>query len=99
MLFLFRLIIEASSVGVPGCQVSRMRRSGVEIVVRRQTGLMHNKFILIDNNILITGSFNWTYQVLTTSVFVFDCCWCYSFSVYITKCFRILAFVCYFRLS
>ena len=57
------MIVEASNVGCKGCQVERMRRSGVVVVVRSQTGLMHNKFIVIDGRLVMTGSFNWTRQV------------------------------------
>jgi len=60
-----RLIVEGSNVGGLGCQVDRLRRSGVDVVTRNQTGLMHHKFIIVDGKILLSGSFNWTYQAVT----------------------------------
>merc|ERR1719228_742714 len=55
-----RLIVEQSSVGVAGCQVGRLRQAGVRVRTRRTPGLMHHKFALVDNSILVNGSFNWT---------------------------------------
>ena len=58
-----RLIVEKTNIGCPGCQVERLMRSGVSVVIRNQMGLMHNKFIIIDGSVLMSGSFNWTKQV------------------------------------
>lgn len=35
-------------------------RNGIEVRFENGKGLMHNKFCIIDDNIVFTGSFNWT---------------------------------------
>jgi len=37
-----------------------LAKRGIEIRFYVGSGLMHNKFAIIDNKVLITGSFNWT---------------------------------------
>jgi len=59
-----RLIVEQSSVGMSGCQVGKLRQAGVFVRSRRQHFLMHHKFALIDNKLLVNGSFNWTGQAV-----------------------------------
>jgi phosphatidylserine/phosphatidylglycerophosphate/cardiolipin synthase-like enzyme len=40
---------------------SYLSQSGIEVrYYRARKGIMHNKFAVIDNQVLITGSFNWT---------------------------------------
>jgi len=33
---------------------------GVNVVLDEQSGLMHNKFMVIDDKVVLTGSYNWT---------------------------------------
>ncbi|GAP61970.1 hypothetical protein ARMA_0393 [Ardenticatena maritima] len=40
--------------------IRRLRRNGISVVTDDRTGLMHNKFIIIDDHILWTGSMNLT---------------------------------------
>lgn len=37
-----------------------LMKRGIEVRFYVGSGLMHNKFAVIDNRVLITGSFNWT---------------------------------------
>jgi len=38
----------------------RLKRHGIPVVYRPQGGLMHNKFLVVDDRWVITGSANWT---------------------------------------
>lgn len=40
--------------------IRRLRRNGISVVEDKRSGLMHNKFIIIDNRYLWTGAMNFT---------------------------------------
>ncbi|XP_065846644.1 mitochondrial cardiolipin hydrolase-like [Oscarella lobularis] len=55
-----RVITDPSHVDTAGSQVAFFRSRGIEVRHGRASYLMHHKFIVIDERILINGSFNWT---------------------------------------
>ncbi|XP_077525834.1 uncharacterized protein LOC144137761 [Haemaphysalis longicornis] len=61
-----RIITEAEGVDTPGSQIGRLREAGIPVRVNNQSSfLMHHKFALVDREVLISGSFNWTRQAVT----------------------------------
>lgn len=40
--------------------IRRLRRNGISVITDRRSGLMHNKFIIIDERVVWTGSLNYT---------------------------------------
>jgi phosphatidylserine/phosphatidylglycerophosphate/cardiolipin synthase-like enzyme len=40
--------------------INRLRRNGISVVEDKRTGLMHDKFVVIDSHIVWTGSMNFT---------------------------------------
>jgi phosphatidylserine/phosphatidylglycerophosphate/cardiolipin synthase-like enzyme len=59
-----RIIWDSSSVNVTGSQYSKLLSAGINIHIDHRGGIMHDKVAIIDDHIVITGSFNWS-QVAT----------------------------------
>lgn len=57
-----RLIADAREDEALKSQVQTLKHAGIKIRCNEHSysSLMHNKFVVIDNEILLTGSFNWT---------------------------------------
>lgn len=55
-----RIILDESMTQNDGSQTMRFHKAGIIPKFKQLDVLMHHKFVIIDNNILITGSTNWT---------------------------------------
>lgn len=50
-----------------GSDVSRLSRAGIEVRMDDSPAHMHNKFVVLDERLLVTGSFNWTRSAATAN--------------------------------
>ena len=58
-----RIITDDECVKNKGSDVDYLRSKGIPVVTDTEVRYhMHNKFVVVDKDILITGSFNWTVQ-------------------------------------
>lgn len=66
---LVRIITDGSEDDAIGTQVARLQDLGIQVRSnKRGTGaLMHHKFVVIDNEILLSGSFNWTNKAVVSN--------------------------------
>lgn len=64
-----RIITDSTEDEAGGSQLERLRRAGIEVKSnKRNTGaLMHHKFVIIDDRMLLTGSFNWTNKAVVSN--------------------------------
>lgn len=60
-----RIICDDEQVDITGSQIWPLRKEGISVRTDHSSYLMHHKFIVIDNQLLITGSFNWTRQAIS----------------------------------
>lgn len=52
--------MEGDNVNGTGSEYYNLRNAGIDIRHDTRSALMHDKVAMIDNHIIITGSFNWT---------------------------------------
>lgn len=55
-----RVVLDNAEIKEPFSKSRYLIGKGINVKFRLGPGLMHNKFAVIDNRILLTGSFNWT---------------------------------------
>ncbi|KAF5835208.1 hypothetical protein DUNSADRAFT_7750 [Dunaliella salina] len=57
-----RIISDDDQMASNGSDVARLRRAGIAAKIDNSKAHMHNKFAIIDQRLLMNGSFNWTRQ-------------------------------------
>jgi phosphatidylserine/phosphatidylglycerophosphate/cardiolipin synthase-like enzyme len=57
-----RICLEGEKIDDRYSKDEYLKNNGISLRVRDDRGLMHNKFCIIDNKTLITGSYNWTHS-------------------------------------
>lgn len=62
-----QVIVDRHQVDPQGSAAMPLAQAGVRVLVDEKHAIMHNKVILIDSEIVITGSFNWTKQAETSN--------------------------------
>ncbi|XP_013063678.1 uncharacterized protein LOC106052778 [Biomphalaria glabrata] len=60
-----RIITDKDQLSSSGSKIWNLRKEGIPVRVNDSSFLMHHKFVIVDEKILINGSFNWTYQAIT----------------------------------
>lgn len=56
------VLVDRYSLIVGGSEVPKMKAAGIPIYQDTKHTLMHNKFIVVDGIIVVTGSYNFTYS-------------------------------------
>jgi phosphatidylserine/phosphatidylglycerophosphate/cardiolipin synthase-like enzyme len=55
-----RVLTDNEKAFDPGSDITRLEQAGVQVRVDRTPYHMHHKFAIIDNELLVNGSYNWT---------------------------------------
>jgi phosphatidylserine/phosphatidylglycerophosphate/cardiolipin synthase-like enzyme len=55
-----RVYLDDGMKGGKYSQAKPLEEAGIPVKFDNHVGLMHNKFVVVDKQILITGSYNWT---------------------------------------
>ena len=55
-----KILLDRSNIGAKNSRMQNLIKAGIEVDIDHISGIAHNKVIIIDNQTLITGSFNFT---------------------------------------
>lgn len=61
-----RGVVDKSTIRKKSHIVQKLQKGGVELkTIKKEKGIVHHKFIVVDSKIVITGSYNWTFFAKT----------------------------------
>lgn len=55
-----RILADRSQLTAKYSQIPKLKNSNVSVLIDRVPGIAHNKIIIIDDQVILTGSYNWT---------------------------------------
>ncbi len=55
-----KILFNRSQLTARYSQIHKLRKAGIECIIGPVPGIAHNKIIIIDKDIVLTGSYNWT---------------------------------------
>jgi phosphatidylserine/phosphatidylglycerophosphate/cardiolipin synthase-like enzyme len=55
-----RVIVDKTQASQQSSQAQRLAAAGIPVLMNSHSGLMHDKFLVVDGRSVATGSFNWT---------------------------------------
>lgn len=61
---------DTQNIRTDGIDFQKFIRAGGHFFAHRDAGLMHHKFAIVDDSLLLTGSFNWTYSTNSENMIV-----------------------------
>ncbi len=62
-----RIITDNEKLHDLGSDIAQMAKTGIAIRIDNTTAHMHHKFMVVDNAILVNGSYNWTKSAATSN--------------------------------
>lgn len=54
------LLVDRLQSSIPSSLTDELQALGIPVIVKRTSALEHNKFAIIDNKLVVTGSWNWS---------------------------------------
>jgi phosphatidylserine/phosphatidylglycerophosphate/cardiolipin synthase-like enzyme len=55
-----RVVFEQENVGQSGSEYQRLNDAGIDVRSDANSGYMHDKIMIVDGKVVLTGSFNWS---------------------------------------
>jgi len=57
-----KVVIEKEQASIQGSEYEKLLEAGVDVKLDGNLYLMHHKFMVVDGEVVVTGSYNWSYS-------------------------------------